>query len=123
LDVWPRHIAHEKILLSDRDWASYQPAPHDRDMVRPQRANALHAVGQPGPADWVKNAMRNPRVAIRIGKSDFEFRARLVRDNTENALARRLLVEKYSADESGLDDWTQTALPIAFDLVAYRTQE
>ncbi len=68
-------------------------------------------------ADWVKNAMRAPRVTIKIGESVFDAEARIAKDNTEESLARRLLFEKYSPRESGLDDWARTALPVAFDLI------
>jgi hypothetical protein len=41
----------------------------------------------------------------------------VVEDEAEDALARRLLLDKYSANYSGdLSDWGRNALPIAVDL-------
>jgi deazaflavin-dependent oxidoreductase (nitroreductase family) len=69
-------------------------------------------------ADWVKNALRDPRVSIEIEKSVFEARARITLENdAEDARARRLLYEKYSLTESDLEDWTRTSLSVAFDLM------
>lgn len=68
-------------------------------------------------SDWVKNAKRHPEVAVRIGTKTFRGRARIVEDNDEDALARRLLLEKYGPRYSGdLDDWGRSALPVAIDL-------
>src|SRR5256885_15125494 len=68
-------------------------------------------------SDWVKNLVKTPEVTVRIGDRAFEGRARVVADEEEDALARRLLFDKYSAGYSGdLSDWRDTALPIAVDL-------
>jgi deazaflavin-dependent oxidoreductase (nitroreductase family) len=68
-------------------------------------------------SDWVKNLIKTPEVRVRIGERSFEGRARVVADPDEDALARRLLFEKYSAGYSGdLSNWRDNALPIAADL-------
>jgi deazaflavin-dependent oxidoreductase (nitroreductase family) len=68
-------------------------------------------------SDWVKNAKRHPDVPVRIGQQTFAGRARIVSDAEEDALARRLLLEKYGPRYSGdLDEWGRTALPVAIDL-------
>ena len=67
-------------------------------------------------ADWVKNAVKTPDVSIRIDGSVFSARARIVTDETEDMLVRKLLYEKYSASDDDLDEWKQTALPVAFEL-------
>ncbi|HXH23472.1 MAG TPA: nitroreductase/quinone reductase family protein [Dehalococcoidia bacterium] len=69
-------------------------------------------------SDWVRNLMRNPEVRVRIADVDHAGRARLVdADSEEDALARRLLLEKYSPGYSGdLADWGRSALPVAIDL-------
>src|SRR5688500_2128955 len=68
-------------------------------------------------SDWVKNLIREPEVRARLGEVIFEGRARIVDDGEEHALARRLLLEKYTAGYSGdLSDWGETALPVAVDL-------
>jgi deazaflavin-dependent oxidoreductase (nitroreductase family) len=68
-------------------------------------------------SDWVKNLRREPRVSVRIADSTFAGRARIVADREEDARARRLLLDKYSAGYSGdLSSWGRTALPVAVDL-------
>lgn len=70
-------------------------------------------------SDWVRNIAAHPDVRVRIGPAEFGGRGRIVMDQEEDALARRLLLEKYSPTYSGdLDDWGRTALPVAVDLEA-----
>jgi deazaflavin-dependent oxidoreductase (nitroreductase family) len=68
-------------------------------------------------SDWVKNALRYPGVSIKIRNSVFDGQARLVKDEEEDALARRLLFDKYSPRDGDLEEWARTSLPMAFDLV------
>lgn len=68
-------------------------------------------------SDWVKNLLRAPDVAVRLGETTFAGRARVVAQTEEDALARRLVVGKYqprSTDD--LAGWGRTALPVAVDL-------
>jgi deazaflavin-dependent oxidoreductase (nitroreductase family) len=68
-------------------------------------------------SDWVKNLIRTPKVTVRIATAEFAGRGRVVKDEEEDALARRLLLEKYEPTYSGdLSDWGRTALPVAVDL-------
>lgn len=67
-------------------------------------------------SDWVRNLIRNPEVALRIKAARFGGRARIVEDPEEDALARRLLVEKYERSPGRLAGWGRTALPVAVDL-------
>jgi hypothetical protein len=68
-------------------------------------------------SNWVKNLIREPRVSVRIADRAFEGRARVVSDEDEDSLARRLLFDKYSDRYSGdLTEWRRTALPIAVDI-------
>ncbi len=67
-------------------------------------------------SDWVKNLRRTPEVTVRIADERFEGRARVVEDPEEDALARRLLVEKYERTPGRLANWRRTALPVAVDL-------
>ncbi len=70
-------------------------------------------------SDWVKNAKRQPGVPVRIESTTFDGHARIVEVPDEDALARRLLLEKYGPRYSGdLNDWGRTALPVAIDLAA-----
>jgi deazaflavin-dependent oxidoreductase (nitroreductase family) len=67
-------------------------------------------------SDWVRNARKTPDVRVRIGDRTFEGRARIVEDAGEDALARRLLLEKYSPGYGGsLSEWGRTALVVAVD--------
>jgi deazaflavin-dependent oxidoreductase (nitroreductase family) len=70
-------------------------------------------------SDWVRNARKTPAVSVRIGETTFAARARTVEpDAHEDALARRLLLEKYGRRYSGdLSNWGRTALPVAIDLL------
>ncbi|MEX2246854.1 MAG: nitroreductase family deazaflavin-dependent oxidoreductase [Dehalococcoidia bacterium] len=66
-------------------------------------------------SDWVRNMRKTPEVSVRIGRRRFAARARIVRARTkEDALARRLLLEKYARYDD-LDDWGRTALTVALD--------
>ncbi len=69
-------------------------------------------------ADWVKNARRDPRVTLRLGAREHSGTARAVAAPDEDALARRLVVDKYQPrEEDDLSAWGRTALPVAVDLV------
>lgn len=66
-------------------------------------------------ADWVRNGVAHPDVTVRIGETEHPARFRLVADREEDALARRLLLEKYFG--GGTNEWGRTALAVALDLV------
>jgi hypothetical protein len=67
-------------------------------------------------SNWVQNLLREPAVTVRIGTVTQPGRARIVDDPAEDARARALLLDKYSARYSGdLGGWRRTALPIAVD--------
>jgi deazaflavin-dependent oxidoreductase (nitroreductase family) len=67
--------------------------------------------------DWVKNLLANPTVGLRLGELDMITNARVVSDEEEDALARRLLLEKYTPRSSDpLTEWAATALPIAITI-------
>ena len=69
-------------------------------------------------ADWVVNMKAHPEVTVRIRDRSFTGAARVVADEEEEALARRLLASKYQSWREGteMSTWAQTALPIAIDL-------
>jgi deazaflavin-dependent oxidoreductase (nitroreductase family) len=67
-------------------------------------------------SDWVRNLAISPEVVLEIGRERRTTRARVVTDADEDALARRIVVEKYRPRYRGdLDDWGRTSLPIAID--------
>ena len=67
-------------------------------------------------SDWVKNLRKTPGVKVRIADETFGGEARVVEDDEEDALSRRLLVEKYERVPGGLQSWRRMALPVAVDL-------
>lgn len=69
-------------------------------------------------SNWVQNLKANPRVSIRIGRTDFRGTGRIVSNTDEDRLARRLLAAKYQGWSEGkrLSAWARTALPVAIDL-------
>jgi deazaflavin-dependent oxidoreductase (nitroreductase family) len=83
--------------------------------LREDRVYVLSGGGEQ--SDWVRNVRANPTVGLRLGDRDFLAQARVVEDPEEDALARDLLVDKYSSRTSDdLEEWRRTALPIAIDL-------
>jgi deazaflavin-dependent oxidoreductase (nitroreductase family) len=70
-------------------------------------------------SNWVRNLQREPRVSVRIGDRTFDGRARIVAEEREDELARRLLFDKYAPRYSGdLSNWRTKALPVAVDIDA-----
>src|SRR5439155_16166566 len=69
-------------------------------------------------ADWVRNLRANPAVTVRLGGRELAATARIVADEAEEAMARRLLAAKYQDWREGqaLSGWARTALPVALDL-------
>ena len=64
----------------------------------------------------MRNLIAEPAVELRLGEATYQATARVVEDPDEDALARRLLLEKYSPTNGNLSGWGRTALPIAIDL-------
>jgi deazaflavin-dependent oxidoreductase (nitroreductase family) len=68
-------------------------------------------------SQWVRNLIAEPAVAVRIRDRSFQGTARIVDDPDEDAVARRLLLDKYSPGYAGdLGDWGRDSLPVAIDL-------
>jgi deazaflavin-dependent oxidoreductase (nitroreductase family) len=68
-------------------------------------------------SDWVRNLMISPEVGLELGDRRRTTRARVVEPGTdEDALARRLLFDKYTArGNTDLKEWAATALAVAID--------
>jgi deazaflavin-dependent oxidoreductase (nitroreductase family) len=67
-------------------------------------------------SNWVRNLIREPSVTVRVGAESLEGGARVVApDSEEDALARRLLLDKYARGDE-LEGWGRDALPVAVDL-------
>ncbi len=69
-------------------------------------------------ADFVRNAIVQPLVTVRIGDREGTATARVVDAGAEeDALARRLVLAKYQEPgRTDLESWGRSALPVAFDL-------
>jgi deazaflavin-dependent oxidoreductase (nitroreductase family) len=68
-------------------------------------------------SDWIRNLRIEPQVSVRVGDQTVEGQARVLEEGTpDDALARRLLVEKYEPIErDSLAQWGRTALPVVID--------
>ncbi|HEX2192790.1 MAG TPA: nitroreductase/quinone reductase family protein [Acidimicrobiales bacterium] len=72
-----------------------------------------------GRTDWVRNLMADAAVSVRVGRSGPEMTATarvLAAGDDEDALARRLVLQKYATDSTELAGWGQSALAVAIDL-------
>ena len=68
-------------------------------------------------SDTVRNLQKQPSCRVRLGDVTHEATGRVVTDETEDALARRLLLEKYHSSDDDLDSWSKTSLAVAFEFV------
>jgi hypothetical protein len=67
-------------------------------------------------SDWVRNLRACPDVTIRLGEEARSSVGRVVTEPDEDALARRLLLEKYRPRYSGeREGWGRTSLPVAVE--------
>jgi deazaflavin-dependent oxidoreductase (nitroreductase family) len=68
-------------------------------------------------SDWVKNIRQQPQVQVKIRERVFAGQARLVTEPEEDALARKIVYDKYTPrDSDDLTDWARMSLPVAVDL-------
>ena len=68
-------------------------------------------------AGWVRNLRKEPNVTVDVGTRRFTGAARILADDADEAsTARRLVYEKYRRLEDELEEWRDTALPVAIDL-------
>ena len=91
--------------------------PHTIEIWFALGGRTLYMLSGSHTSDWLKNLLRVPDVAVRLGETIFSGRARVVTQADEDALARRLVLEKYAPRSSDdLSGWGRTALPVAVDL-------
>jgi deazaflavin-dependent oxidoreductase (nitroreductase family) len=95
--------------------------PHEIEIWFGLNHNTLYLMSGDGKSDWVKNLLKNPSVAVRIGTHTFTGTARLViedEDKQEQMLARNMLADKYKEREAdgSLSEWAQTAVVVGIDL-------
>jgi deazaflavin-dependent oxidoreductase (nitroreductase family) len=67
-------------------------------------------------ADFVRNIAADPSVVVKVGDHAYRGLGRIVTDPDEIGLARELVPVKYAHREDGLEEWAQTALPVAVDI-------
>ncbi|MDQ3929563.1 MAG: nitroreductase family deazaflavin-dependent oxidoreductase [Chloroflexota bacterium] len=84
----------------------------------PEDGHSLYMLAGGGDrSDWVRNLRRNPSVQVRIGDRVFSGHGRVITDQGEEQLARRLVVAKYYGREQVRSTgWEATSLPVAVDL-------
>ena len=94
-------------------------APHTIEIWFGRSGDTLYLMsGGRERADWVRNVQHDPNVRVRVGAQVRTAVARLVEPGTdEDALARRLLLEKYQRGDE-LTGWGRNSLPVALDLQA-----
>lgn len=68
-------------------------------------------------SDTVRNLQKQPSCRVRLGEGTYDAIGRVLTDAAEDALARRLLLEKYRSSDDELDSWSETSVAIAFDFV------
>jgi deazaflavin-dependent oxidoreductase (nitroreductase family) len=114
VDVAPADLDYCYVTTTGRRTGS----PHTIEIWFALHGDTVYVLSGGGDAsDWVRNIRVDPTVGLRLGDRDMICRARVVDDEEEDALARRLVVEKYTgryADD--LDEWGRTALAVAIDL-------
>lgn len=91
---------------------------HEIEIWFGARGDTLYLLSGSGDrSDWVRNLLVDPQVTVRIEGESLPGRARRVAHPDEDALARRLLVDKYAPRYRGsLDRWGRESLPVAIDL-------
>lgn len=96
-------------------FALMPPESHDPG---PVRATLYLVAGGGLASNWVRNLRKTPRCTVRIDSETFPGVARAMPPGQpEDALARRLLFDKYSPGYSGsLEGWARDGLPVAIDL-------
>ncbi len=92
--------------------------PHEIEIWFETRGSSIYLMAGNHKSDWVLNALKNPRVSVRIARHHFNGIARLVKDEQEEMAARYMLAEKYQEweGERTLSEWARTALVLGFDL-------
>ena len=91
--------------------------PHTIEIWFAARAATLYILAGGGDrADFVRNIVADPSVVVKVGDHAYRGMGRIVTQPEEIALARELVPVKYAHREDGLEEWAQTALPVAVDI-------
>lgn len=115
-------------MLADEDYCYLTTVgrvtgkPHEIEIwfgAAPDRPTIYILAGGRERADFVRNALKTPHVRVRVSDREMTGIARIVGPGDEDALARRLLLGKYSPPRykgGDLGEWGREALPFAVDL-------
>jgi deazaflavin-dependent oxidoreductase (nitroreductase family) len=116
--VWSRFTDEQFCYLTTTGRATGRP--HRIEIWFALEGETLYMLsGGRDRSDWVRNIRRAPAVEVEIGDALFAGRARVVDEQAEDELARRLVHDKYATGYGGdLSGWRRSSLPIAVDLVA-----
>jgi len=93
--------------------------PHEIEIWFGLNDTTIYLMSGDGKSDWVKNLQKDPSVTVRIAKHTFNASARIVKNESEQMLARIMLADKYKEreDDGSLSEWAQTALVVGLDMV------
>ena len=91
--------------------------PHTIEIWFAARNETLYILAGNGErADFVQNLVADPSAVVKIGEHAYRGVGRIVTDEDEVSVARDLIPVKYAHREDGLEEWAQTALPVAIDI-------
>ena len=109
-----RLAGRRAVLLSD-DAGRRSGKPHTIEIWFGLAQERLYLLaGGRDRSDWVRNLLEDHCVSVRIAETHFAGRAEPVTDAAEEAMARRLLVDKYQPSHDGeLETWGHESLPVA----------
>lgn len=97
-------------------------APHTIEIWAAEHEGVLYLLAGGGEqSDWVRNLRAHFVVRVRVGErtaDEREMHARVVSDPAEDAVARRVVAEKYRPrlSDEDMTGWARTALPVAIDM-------
>jgi deazaflavin-dependent oxidoreductase (nitroreductase family) len=93
--------------------------PHEIEIWFALEGTTLYLMSGGGDrSDWVRNLRAEPAATVRLRETTYDATARVVEPGTdEDALARRIVTEKYQPGYSGsLDEWRARSLPVALEI-------
>ena len=95
--------------------------PHRIEIWYVRTAETLYLLAGGGHrSDWVRNLVDNPAVTVEVDGATHPAIGRLVEDEDEQVVARRLVFEKYQSRYAGdLTSWRETSLPVALELKTF----
>lgn len=92
--------------------------PHEIEIWFARHDHTLYMLAGGGESsDWVRNLGADPAVTVWVREATYPAHGRVVTDPDEDALARKLVFDKYQPRYRGeLVSWRERALPVAIDV-------